>query len=184
MAEQVGCQSGTRTSIHNHLNISQGGVLNDYSRYGAYRQIYRGALARALSNAADKTTTSPVWTLLKQITINQNQKGQCQISYDAFSAVGAVAVDSRVYVNGVAVGPINSCINPTTFDFDYDVDLVDGDMIQIWGKRNGAGDTIHVENMFIRYDWNIAYFGDGTSRVLTAPLALTDVDLLLHTDVL
>jgi hypothetical protein len=178
---QVGIYSASQLPIHNHLNDNMGGILNEYSRFGAYREAYRtGALAVSVPSLILKDSASLVETLIKQIRINQAYRGQWRIEWEFFSTLGASDVHTRLFLNGapLSVDYFTTSVVNVPEAYNHDVDFAAGDLVQIWGYREGAGDRVNVENFRIRYDWGIKYFGDGTSRVLPAPMALVDVDVL------
>ena len=182
---QIGIYSAYQLGLHNHLNNTQGGILNDYSRYGAYRRPYRtGALAVHCDNDAEVFTGNAIYTLLKEILVNTDQVGEYRISWQQRSSVFGQDSRTRFYVNGVAVSAeMTEGTNVyQTETHNYDVDLAAGDLLQIYGKRVGACDC-YVRNFRIYYDWRIAYFGDGTVLNLTTPLPLSDADLLDVTNI-
>ncbi len=178
---QVGIYSAYQLGLHNHLNNSQGGVLNDYSRFGAFREAYRtGPLAVHVDNDAEVQSAAAIYTLLKQFTVVTAQKGEYRIAWQSASTVGGQNISTRFYVNGAAVGAAdthNSAIYQDVTE-DYDIDLAAGDLIQVYGRRVGACE-VKVRNFRIYYDWAVKYFHDGTNgRVLTTPLALADTTAL------
>lgn len=181
MAVQVGVQSGARIGIHNHTTITQGGIL-----YWAHRTPYRtGALAVNSPNDTERSLTAVgVFTLMKEILINAAQAGRYRIQWEMRNSDNISNVRSRFYVNGVAVGAIQT--NATNAyqqkTHNYDVDLATGDRLQIYGDP--LGDFVWIRNFRIYYDWGLERFSiDGTSRVLATLLPLTDVDLLDYTSV-
>jgi len=188
MARQIGVQSGARIGIHNHLNNSQGGYLHEYAGYQAFRRPYRtGALAVSCANDAEKSLDGVgVFTLMKEIRINKGQVGNYQIYFEMKNSDGMTNVRARFYVNGIAVGAIqtrNLAAYGAKTD-NYDVTLAAGDLLQIYGDP--LGDTVWIRNFRIKYDWRIEYFGAGgaAGRVLAAPLLLTDADQLDFTNTL
>ena len=178
---QAGIYSAYQLGLHNHLDNTNGGILNDYSRFGAFREAYRtGALAVHVDNDAEVTSAAAVYTLLKQFTIRTAQKGEYRIAWESASTVAGQDIATRFYVNGVAVGAADthdSAIYQAVTE-DYDIDLALGDLIQVYGRRVGAC-SVKVRNFRIYYDWAIKYFHDGThGRVLTTPLTLSDTTAL------
>lgn len=178
---QVGIYSAYQLGLHNHLDNNNGGILNDYSRFGAFRESYRtGALATHVDNDAEVHSNVGVMTLLKQFTINTGQKGEWRIAWQSRSSVAGQDISTRFYVNGVAVGAVDTHNAAAYQDVteDYDVNLAAGDLIQIYGRRVGACE-VYIRNFRIYYDWCVKYFHDGTNgRVLVAPLALTDTEAI------
>ena len=178
---QIGIYSASLLAMHNHLNDSQGGVLNDYSRYGAYREAYRtGALAIAVSSLINKDSASLTEVLIKQIRINKAYRGKWRIQWDFYSLAGASDVHSRLYLNGspLSADQVTTSIIPVTVTYNHDVNFAKDDLVQIYGYREGVGDRVNVEGFQIKYDWGIKYFGDGTIMNLTSMLPLSDTDVI------
>lgn len=178
---QVGIYSAYQLGLHNHLDNNNGGILNDYSRFGAFRESYRtGALAVHADNDAEvHEPDHGIYWLTKQFTVNTAQRGEWVISFEMHNDDNMTNVNARFYVNGAAVGAVKS--NATnayqTKTDNYDVDLAAGDLLQIW--TNGNGDSVYIRNFRIYYDWAIKYFHDGTNgRVLVTPLTLTDNEVI------
>lgn len=177
---QVGIYSAYQLGLHNHLNASNGGILNEYSRYGAYRSLYRtGALALHVDNDAETNLNNAIYIKMKEIQINEDYEGQIRVAWQAHSSVALQEIRTRFYLNGVAVGA--ECDEDVVAYQDevenYDVGLVAGDLFQIYGKRVGAC-VCYVRNFRLYYDWRLAHFGDGTIMNLATPVALSDADLI------
>jgi hypothetical protein len=177
MMGQVGIYSAYQLGLHNHLDNNNGGTLNDYSRFGAFRETYRtGALAVNVANDAEVSEADHgVYWLTKQFTINEAQRGEWRIYFEMANADNMTVVNARFYVNGAAVGAVQARnLNTYAAKTDnYDVDLAAGDLLQIYTLGNG--DSVFIRNFRIYYDWSIKYFHDGTNgRVLSTPLTLTD----------
>ena len=178
---QVGIYSASLLGMHNHLNDSQGGLLNEYSRDGAYRTPYRtGALAVSTQSPLEKISTSLVWAKIKQIRVNKAYPGQFVMSWTMRNLLGAHDVHSRFYVNDAPIGAdeADDSAIPVTKIHNYDVALAAGDLLQIWGYRADVGDEVAIEMFEIKYDWGIKYFGDGTRNNLATILLLVDTDVL------
>ncbi len=174
---QVGIYSAYQLGLHNHLDNNNGGTLNEYSRFGAFRETYRtGALAVNVANDAEVIEPDHgVYWLTKQFTVVTAQRGEWRIYFEMANFDNVTNVNARFYVNGAAVGAVQSrALNTYAPKTDnYDVDLAAGDLLQIWTNANG--DTVYIRNFRIYYDWAIKYFWDGTDgRVLSTPLTLTD----------
>src|SRR4030042_3075463 len=111
MGAQRGVYSASLLMLHNHLNDNLGGILNAYSRDGAYRTPYRtGALAIGCGNPAERDSDAAVYTLIKETIINVAQEGRYQISWQYRSTTGVDFVYTKVYVNGVAFGAEKSTL--------------------------------------------------------------------------
>jgi len=179
---QVGIPSSAFLRIHNHLNDDQGGVLNEYSRFGAFREAYRtGALAVHVDNDPERSVAGMAgYVLLKQFTVNVAQRGEYRISWEMRNADDATPVHVRVAINGVDI-PASDQVTALNIYvgkiYNYDVDLAEGDLVQLFGDPQG--DEVFVQSFRLYYDWCVKYFHDGTNgRVLVAPLALSDVSLI------
>lgn len=179
---QVGLASSAFLRIHNHLNDDQGGVLNEYSRFGAFRETYRtGALAVHVDNDAEVSLAGPPgFDLLKQFTVNAAQRGAYRISWEMRNSDGMTPVHVRVAINGVDIPASDQAEAGNVYAgkiYNYDVDLAEGDLVQLVGDPQG--DEVFVRSFRIYYDWCVPYFHDGAhGRVLTTPLALVDNEAL------
>lgn len=177
---QRGIYSAYQLGLHNHLDNNNGGILNEYSRFGAFREAYRtGALAVHVDNDGAQSDVGIIYSLLKQFTVVTAQRGEFRISWEMRNADNATNVETKFYVNNVAVSAAqNNATNVyAAKTYNYDVDLAVGDLLQIWGNANG--DEVFARNFRVYYDWAIKYFWDGTDgRVLATPLVLTDVSAL------
>ena len=178
MAEQVGVQSGAKIGIHNHLNISQGGILN----LSGFRRPYRtGALALSVNNDPEKLeATGAIWpatALMKEIRINTAQVGNFRIAWEMRNDLNVINMYTQLYVNGVAVGApsINGSSVYLPWTRNYDVNLAAGDLIQLYGARTAVGDNCYAQLFRISYDWHIEYFNDN---ILNTSLPLSNADLL------
>ena len=191
MAEQVGVQSGARIGLHSHLNISQGGILNEYSRYGAYKRFYRtGAGIIHTSGGAQNATNLNVMTLIKSLRIDETRPGQTLLRYTYESALGGIDhVDAQAFIYRAGAifwtgGGPNHGAGPTIITENYDNGFIDGDLIQVWGRIYTGGDDCIITNFELEYDWRIPGFGDGTFNNLNTALPVSDIDELLHTEIL
>jgi hypothetical protein len=144
MAQQVGCQSGSRPSIHNHSNVNQGGPI-------VLEERIVGAAVLIQNLAVKSRAGIPAFTLLKEITIQENSPGTCTVFYTLQRTAGAGAVNAQLYVNDVAVGVDNaSNPGPDVWNDVLALDLVAGDRIQLYGHTNGAN-TLTVSDFEISY---------------------------------
>lgn len=176
---QVGIYSASLLMLHDHLDDNFGGVLNAYSRDGAFMETYRtGALAVHVANDAEVNSSIGIMTLLKQYTANRDIKGEFQFRWDSRSSVLGIQISTRLYVNNVAVGVLDTHDSNgyDTIIANYDLDIAAGDLLQLWGRRHGAN-TVFVRNFRIYYDWAIKYFGNN-QKLLTAPLNLANTELI------
>ena len=184
--DQVGIYPSFQLGIHDHLSDDRGGLLNAYSRDGAFRKPYRtGALAIHCDDDAERSTISPAYVKIKEILVNAAQPGRYRINWQMKNGASMGNVVSRLYVNGAAVGAVHTLNSNiwTNFGDDYDVDLASGDLLQIYGGRSGGGgETTYIRNFRVCYDWGLYQFGDGGRVNLVTLLALTSLDLLDFTN--
>jgi len=181
--DQRGIYPTFQLGIHDHLDDDRGGILNAYSRDGAFRKPYRtGALAIQCANNAERTTAIPGYSLLKETRINAAQPGRYRIFWRMKNADGATTVNARFRVNGVNVSVVQSTASAVYVNktHNYDVDLAAGDLLQIWGDP--VTDEIFIDQFRIYYDWGLYQFGDGGRANLVTLLPLSSVDLLDFTN--
>ena len=173
MAEQVGVQSGARIGIHNHSNISQGGLINTIGRVSS--------ATLKINNPTLRSTGLPAFTRLKQVRINEDSPGTMRIDYDLECTVVAggnsVHGQSRIYRGATLLwsGVDNTELaGPTTYsDVGIAIDLLAGDMVEVWGYRV-AGTVCEISNMVVRYTGS---FLSLLQRVLTTALPITGADV-------
>ena len=192
---QVGIYSAYQLGLHNHLNNENGGILHDYSRYGAFRTCDNsGALSIQVGSDAEVGGNNFATQLVKEILINEDYRGTFRIRWDHRSTAGVPEdIQTAFRINGVLIwtAPDYDGVGYETVNYDHDdgaggpVDLQAGDRLQIYARRVGATEY-RVRNFRIYYDWAIAGFGDPALNInrLLAALALTDGTLLDVTAVL
>ena len=175
---QVGVYSAYQLGLHNHLDDNNGGLLNDYSRYGAYREAYAAGTAITFPNDAEVTVINPAYDLIKEIRVNKAILGTFYISWRMRNSDGVTSVRSKFYVNGVAKSPEKATTSNVYAgqNYTYSVDLAAGDLLQIYGYSVAGADAIFIDQFRIRFGYQILYFGDGTKFNLTSALALSDTD--------
>jgi len=181
--DQVGIYPTFQLGIHDHLDDDRGGILNAYSRDGAFRKPYRtGALAVFSNNPTERSTVELAYIKLKEIKINAAQPGRYVISWQFRGSTGVDFVYSRFYRNGVAVSTERSTLNTAyvTETHNYDVDLPANVLLQIYGYADAG--TLRVRNFGLKYDWGLYQFGDGGRANLVTLLPLSSVDLLDFTN--
>lgn len=127
------------------------------------------------SNDAERTTTSTMSVKLKEIKVNKSYEGSIRIVWQMNCEQG-LGVWGQVYKNGIAQGTAQGTGNqfPTSFSQDLPGGLNADDLIQIyvWAAN---GDTGHIRNMKLCFDWVIPRFDNW---VLATPLACTNTDPL------
>lgn len=182
---QVGIQSGAATQPHDHSTLAKGGTLNPYSLYGAYREANSGAATVSLANNTERIKTAPTSgaeivkrTRLTAIT-GGFQQGSFTIRYDYHNTLGVgFPIDMWVQKNGVTSLDFfsNDNVGYSTRTFTYTGTFNAGDYVTVEFSIADAGNDGYCRNFQINFGWRIRYFGDGTTRILTAPLALSDTD--------
>lgn len=186
MGVQFGCQSGAATMPHDHSGLNQGGILNPYSLYGAYREAYSGAATISLANNTErvKGVTSGA-EIVKRTNLTSIvgglQQGSFTIRYDYHQTLGVgFPIDIWVERWGSLYASLDFWSNDNsgylTRSFTYTGTFRSGDYITIAVSVADAGNDSYFRNFQMNFGWRIRYFGDGTTRVLTAPLALSDTD--------
>jgi hypothetical protein len=125
-----------------------------------------------ISNDTEQIADSTNYSKLKEIAILEDSPGDLTVYWTHTSADGRT-VRTRLYINGVAQGT-----EKTTTDTDgvevnqaWTTDLNNGDLIQIYGKVDNAGNQVYVRNMALKYSWSVASFG---GHELVTPLPTTD----------
>ena len=127
------------------------------------------------SNDNEKTTTSTTPVKLKEIRINQSYPGSVRVIWLMACEKGS-GVWGQVYRNGTPLGSEQGTGSQGWMAFTQDISggLQEGDLIQIY-VRAAAGDTGHIKNMKLGFDWYIISFKNW---ILSSPLALTNTDPL------
>ena len=176
----VGIVSAQLTMQHSHLNASQGGVLNAYSRFGAYRAAVAGATI-SLANANEKIRTGPGYALLKETTIadvtDGFQAGVFSIQFELKTGTNPNQVNAKVYINDIVKSGILSDVTGVYANkiYTFTGTLYKGDRVQVYAD-DPASVGAYIRNFNIKFGWAIPYFGDGTTRTLTTALTLADSD--------
>lgn len=185
MPSQIGAQASGFLIPHDHLDITRGGILTEYSRWGAYRAAYSGGTTISLANDTVRTkgvtTGAEVVkkTILSAIAPAGFQTGSFTIRYDYHNTLGVgFPIDMWVMKNGITSLDFfaNDNSSYVTRSFTYTGTFDAGDYISLEVSIADAGNTGYYRNFRIVFGWRIPYFGDGSSRILTTPLTLTDTD--------
>ena len=180
---QVGVYSAALLMQHSHLDANQGGVLNDYSRFGAYRESVSSGATCVIPHDPEGDEAALILSLVKEIRINLAYRGTFNITWQYRSTDGINNVETRFYVNGAPQGAlyVTSNIAYQNVAETYLVDFAQNDLVQLYARATNAATSCRYRNFRITYDWELQYFGDGTYFNLAVPLALTDADLLDYT---
>jgi len=191
--DQVGIYPTFQLGIHDHLTDDRGGVLNAYSRYGAYKRMYRTGAGLIHTSGGAPNTTDVLFplpmALIKSLRIDETRPGQVILRYTYESPVGMDHVDAQAFIYRAGAvfwtgGGPNHGFGPTTIAENYNNGFIAGDLVQVWGRVYDALDICLITNLEIEYDWRIPGFGDGTFNNLNTALPVSDLDELLHTEIL
>jgi hypothetical protein len=127
------------------------------------------------SNDDEKTTTSTAPAKLKETKINKSYPGSVRVIWRMACEQGG-GVWAQVYKNGTPLGSEQGTDSQNWRQFTQDITdgLQEGDLIQIY-VRAASGDTGHIKNMKLGFDWYIISFKNW---ILSSPLALTNTDPL------
>lgn len=102
------------------------------------------------SNDTERSSDSSSYVKLKEITMYRSVS--LRVYWEMKSGQGGVNVDSKVYVNGVAVGGLKSTTSSTYITLTEDITVNAGDLVQIYGKRDGSFVWIRYQRLkFIEY---------------------------------
>jgi hypothetical protein len=195
MGAQVGIYSAYQLGLHNHEDASNGGILVVYSRYGAYRAPTAGATVTGAHNLTVRTRVGTLGyetiklTNINPVNIDGFQAGTWRVSFDMKTDTAPNQVDAMAFLvhNGVwtASGVFSDItggyVTKTWNTGAYTI--YDGDQLIIQ-VNDPLTVGVSVRNLYLRWTWQIPYFGNGADHVLTAALALNDVDAggMIHTD--
>lgn len=123
--------------------------LNVIAPYTDDATVYDEATA-----ATERSTTSASFTKLKELS-PLVRGGQITVAHDMkeTSTAGGGQAESRLYINGVAVGTthIDTTGSYATYT-DSDVAVNAGDVIQIYGRHSAGTNGVTVRNLTIRCD--------------------------------
>lgn len=183
---QIGIQSGAATSPHDHSTLAKGGTLNPYSLYGAYREAYAGSTV-SLANNTERTLVAPTSgaEVIKRtrftLIVGGFQQGTFTIRYDYHNTLGVgFPIDMWLERWGSAHTSIDYFANDNsaylTRSVNWTGTLYTGDYITVSFGISDSGNVGYCRNLQCNFSWRIRYFGDGTTRILSTPLALTDTD--------
>ena len=109
-------------------------------------------------NSASRQTSSYTMTKLKEVRVNENTKGKLTVLWSLAPEYEGKGVASQLYVNGTPVGTEKqtSSLEGIQASEVLDRDLVDGDLIQIYGRIINGPNTCFVWNMELDYSWAIS----------------------------
>ena len=100
------------------------------------------------SNDTERSKIAAAYTKIKEIQVGYNLN--LRVYYEASDQSALTNGFTRVYLNGVAVGAENATTNDYTA-YTHDMDVVRGDLIQIYGYITGGIFPCYVKNMRLKY---------------------------------
>ena len=112
---------------------------------------------------------------LKEIRIMKDYSGMVGIYWNFYSLYDGFTVASKLYKNGIPYGQEKL----TTLSSNQNVsnlwpqDFVAGDLIQIYGKIVSYATTVFVNNLEVRYSWQVSQVGGHN---LDTPFLVSDTD--------
>jgi len=195
LGAQVGIYSAYQLGLHNHEDNNNGGILVVYSRFGAYRAPVAGNVVTGVDNLPVRTRVSTVgYETIKLSTINPVnldgfQKGTWRVMFDMKTDTAPNQVDAMVFFYHAGVWTGSGVFSDITGGYVTKTwnsgvyTIYDGDLL-VLQVNDPLGVGVSVRNLYLRWTWQIPYFGDGTTHALTAALALTDADIggMVHAD--
>jgi len=108
----------------------------------------------------ERTTTSDTYTKLKEIKVDW--QGRIRVSFDLHSTTTLYAAVALIYINGVAVGTNRTTGSLTYVTFTEDIDVQEGDFVQLYARRGNSTVTAYVRNF--RTYWSL---GSDYGAVIT-----------------
>jgi hypothetical protein len=124
------------------------------------------------SNNTEQTTVSASYVKLKEIKINE-ATGKINVYFGIHGTEGSPKdALGKVYKNGSPVGVEHSTFSTSYDYFEDEVPAcVANDLIQIYVKKEGVGNTAYIANMALRYDRAVSLV---VGQTLTTPLVTED----------
>ena len=134
-------------------------------------------------NLEQRETQSGTPVKLKEIRINEDTKGSLKVEWQFIAFPDNYQVRSQLYINGAPVEPVfENAPNefPTICSVELHQDLVDGDLIQIYGWVVDA-EKCYVQDMELWYSWGIKKLmgielADAITTTQTTQISTTNQD--------
>lgn len=104
----------------------------------------------AADTERSSNTTSGNYSKIKEIRVMVNGKIRC--SWDLKTDSGGNGVNSKIYVNDLAVGTVKSSTSTSYATQTDDISVRAGDLVQLYGGLTGSGYNCYVRNFRINYD--------------------------------
>jgi hypothetical protein len=169
MGYQIGVVSMAQLQLHDHYNLNTGGLINTVVRVADW--------LTKIDHPANSQTGSLTYVKLKSVLILEASPGTMNSTFELTrtGAAGNARALVRVYRLGAliwsgdegitAAGPL------TCPDLAIPVDLLYGDLVEIWGRVTAAGALCNV------FAWEMGwtgYISHLSRRHLLTSLTLAD----------
>ncbi|MHA1482396.1 MAG: hypothetical protein ACTSQA_03025, partial [Candidatus Heimdallarchaeaceae archaeon] len=123
--------------------------------------IMAGDLVRAEANT-QRTTNSTSYTKMKEFRVFAS--GKVRVKWEQCQVAGDGYVYSKIYRNGVAVSGENKQTSSNWLGYSYDLDVTNGDYIQVYCKVADSATTLGIRNVKLCYT---VYGGEVASPIVT-----------------
>lgn len=125
---------------------------------------WRASAVLRHSHDAVASTGSTAWAKLKTIHITTAPViNQFRVYFELRGTTHARASRGKIYRNGVVVGTSQMNHLTTWTSFTEDLVFNSGDMIELWGRVDFAGDTTFVQNFRLKVSYSPSSLAEGIS---------------------
>jgi len=118
-------------------------------------QVIAHDTIRAEANT-ERSTLNTSMTKVKEIKVSVT--GKIRVWFDLKSAANGYTVEAQIYKNGSAVGTLRQSDTTTYQTYQEDIDVTDGDLVQLYYRTTNNAVDAFVRNFKIGYD--ITYKSD------------------------
>ncbi len=112
----------------------------------------------------ERTTTSTNYVKLKEFKVFAT--GTIRLKWEFRTSSGSYSAQTRVYKNGVGTAAEFETYSTTYVAKTCEIDVNEGDIVQLYGRINGSGYTCYIRNAKLCYTVN----GGGAEN----PLVIVD----------
>lgn len=127
---------------------SQGAAANPVWDLAKFASYVNGSIVESTA-ATERTTANSSLTKVKELT-DLNRAGSVTISWEHKATGGATNANSKLYINGVAVGSLKSTSLTTYAEVsESNVTVAIGDNIQVYAQTDGSA-SVEVKNLKIK----------------------------------
>jgi hypothetical protein len=102
-----------------------------------------------LSSDAEESQDITTLTKIKEIRVYHS--GRMRMKFDLRIA-GPTVAEGQIYINGVAVGTLRSTTSTAYVTFSEDLDVDDGDLVQLYTRNLAAGYPVYCRNFRLYFD--------------------------------